>query len=601
MSASARSHAFPGLVESIARHAGERPRAPAFRFVDRAGRVKREIDWKGLEREGGRIAAALLGYGLAGRRVAIICPEAADFVVALTGCLLAGAVAVPLPAVATRRSAERIGAILATAAPAALIGAAATLAEPWIAARLGDGDVMGLAIDDLVRRRPCGLAAGGGGGAPALIQFTSGSTATPRGIELTHANLAANCAAIAEAYELDANSVGFSWLPLHHDMGLVGHVLTTFLVGGCSAIMNPLHFLQSPLSWLRQAGAQRATITSAPNFAYALCVQAAEREAISDLDLSALTTAVCGGEPVSPETMAGFCETFARFGFRKSAFAPSYGLAEATLLVASGRRPAGPSVHRRSAAAAGSPAVVTVGRAVRGCLLRIVDEAGSECGPGEIGEIEVSGTSVGTVIGEAAGAAAAVRTGDLGFIVGGELHVTGRRKELIILRGQNVFPADIEAAVLAADPCLKPGSIAAIGVNEGGTEALVVLDRNRPEDGAEPRSRPARPRRQRGRDQRQRVHAALGPAGRRGHAAAHDQRQAAAEPDRRNAGRRVDQTAGRRGRRRSLIKVAIDQRRQARLSPVDISAPAFGRTRSPAMPSSGRSVPCRGIPAPAAG
>ena len=256
----------------------------------------------------------------------------------------------PLPAVATRRSAERIGAILATAAPAALIGAAATLAEPWIAARLVDGDVISLAIDDLVAggadaaSRPAAEAR-----APALIQFTSGSTATPRGIELTHANLAANCAAIAEAYDLDANSVGFSWLPLHHDMGLVGHVLTTFLVGGCSAIMNPLHFLQSPLSWLRQAGAQRATITSAPNFAYALCVQAAEREAISDLDLSALTTAVCGGEPVSPETMAGFCETFGRFGFRKSAFAPSYGLAEATLLVASGRRPEGPSVHRRRA------------------------------------------------------------------------------------------------------------------------------------------------------------------------------------------------------------------------------------------------------------
>ena len=339
---------LPGLVESISRHAGERALAPAFRFVDRAGRVKRALDWGELYREGRRIAAALAAHRLPGRRVAIICPEPADFILALTGCLLAGAVAVPLPAVATRRSAERIGAILETAAPAALLGSAATLAEPWIAAFLGKDDgVLGLELDGLAGGEADAVPPAGKPRAPALIQFTSGSTATPRGVVLTHANLAANCAAIAEAYELDANSVGFSWLPLHHDMGLVGHVLTTFLVGGCSTIMNPLHFMQSPLSWLRQAGAQRATITSAPNFAYALCVQAAEREPPADIDLSALTTAVCGGEPVSAETMARFCEIFGRSGFRKSAFAPSYGLAEATLLVASGRRPDGPAAHRR--------------------------------------------------------------------------------------------------------------------------------------------------------------------------------------------------------------------------------------------------------------
>ena len=276
MSASARSQALAGARREHRSPCRGASAGAGFPLLDRVGRVKREIDWSGLEREGGRIAAALLGNrDLVGRRVAIICPEAADFVVALTGCLLGGAIAVPLPAVATRRSAERIGAILATAAPAALIGPAATLAEPWIATRLGDGDVMGLAIDDLVAAEADAIRAPSRPRrprAPALIQFTSGSTATPRGIELTHANLAANCAAIAEAYELDADSVGLSWLPLHHDMGLVGHVLTTFLVGGCSAIMNPLHFLQSPLSWLRQAGAQRATITSAPNFAYALCV-----------------------------------------------------------------------------------------------------------------------------------------------------------------------------------------------------------------------------------------------------------------------------------------------------------------------------------------
>jgi acyl-CoA synthetase (AMP-forming)/AMP-acid ligase II len=461
-----------GLAESVASHVAARGDAPAFRFLDRNGAVKREISWRGLHRDGCRIAARLATDRLAGQRVAIVCPEPADFVVALVGCLIAGSVAVPVPAVATRRSAERIGAIIRTAMPAAVIGSAGTLAEPWIAASLGGASV--LPLDALsAGETPQTAAPVPDPADPALVQFTSGSTATPRGVLLSHANLAANCAAIAEAYDLDAGSVGFSWLPLHHDMGLVGHVLATLFVGGCSVIMNPLHFLQSPLRWLRQAGEQRATITSAPNFAYALCVQAAEEADIDGLDLSSLTAAVCGGEPVSAETMTRFCETFARFGFRRSAFAPSYGLAEATLLVSSGRRRSGPVVHLRNAA--GAQPVVSVGRAVRGCAVRIVDGRGEDCADGEVGEIEVSGASVGVAAGEPGGKPGVVRTGDLGYLVNGELHVSGRSKELIILRGQNVFPADIEAAALAAGAGLRPGGVAAIGVSERGTEALVVL------------------------------------------------------------------------------------------------------------------------------
>jgi acyl-CoA synthetase (AMP-forming)/AMP-acid ligase II len=259
-------------------------------------------------------------------------------------------------------------------------------------------------------------------------------------------------------------------------------VLTTFLVGGCSVIMNPLYFLQSPLRWLRQAGAERATITSAPNFAYALCVQAvAAGKDVRGLDLASLAVAVCGGEPVSAETASRFSEAFAAHGFRRSAFAPSYGLAEATLLVASGRRLAGPGIHRRGGH--GSPPVVSVGKAVRGMAIRIVDETGRSCSEAEIGEIEVAGASVGTIMDGQQEAGATVRTGDLGYLLDGELYVTGRRKELIILRGQNVYPADIEAEALAADPRLKPGGVAAIGVAEGGTETLLVFVEVDPREG----------------------------------------------------------------------------------------------------------------------
>jgi acyl-CoA synthetase (AMP-forming)/AMP-acid ligase II len=442
------------IAARLARHAGERPSEVAFRFVGRHASEARTLSWGELLAEGRAIA--------------------------LAGCLLAGVVAVPVPGVATRRAAGRIRSIVAAAAPALLIAPERLLAQPWMADLLAPAGVAPQAIEGL-RAAQGGAHAGGRGDDRALMQFTSGSTGAPRGVALSNANLASNCRAIVAAYGLSAATRGFSWLPLHHDMGLVGHVLTPFFIGCRSTIMDPLLFLQSPLRWLRRAGEEGATITSAPNFAYQLCVRAAAAEgALDGIDLATVTAAVCGGEPVWPETVEAFSRAFAPAGFDRSAFAPSYGLAEATLLVSSGRRAGGPRVFsgtvRDDAAATGTAEVrsVLLGAPVDGVAVRIVDDEGRPVPEDTIGEIAISGPSVGRAADDFAPGDSRALTGDLGFLHGGELVVTGRRKELMILRGANVYPADAEAAASAADPAVNPAGVAAFGLVSDGTEEMVV-------------------------------------------------------------------------------------------------------------------------------
>jgi acyl-CoA synthetase (AMP-forming)/AMP-acid ligase II len=472
------------LASLILAHARSQPDGVAFRFLGRKSGQARNLTWRRLADDAVRIAGHLAASGLAGKPVAILCPDAGDFLPALAGCLLAGAVAVPTPPVSSRRSTGRIASIVKAACPEALLAGRGVMALPWVA-RLAEGRGMKvLRLEDLCDERSgVSLDYRDSPSAPALMQFTSGSTGEPAGVLLTNANIAANCAAIAEAYSLDRNTIGLSWLPLHHDMGLVGHVLTPLWLGCRSCIMEPLVFLQRPLSWLQRIGEELATITSAPNFAYELCSRAADTSEPPAMNLSSLATAVCGGEPVLWSTLERFAARFRPFGFERSAFAPSYGLAEATLLVASGKTPSGPRLQFAAAPANGVNASIgkwtSLGAPVRGVKVRIVEPGSDrEIGEGGFGEIEISGASVGRPIGEAQGGVAAagtLRTGDLGFMAGGSLVVTGRRKELIIIKGQNVFPADAEQAAVEASVLVVPGGAAAIGCEDAGSEALVVV------------------------------------------------------------------------------------------------------------------------------
>jgi acyl-CoA synthetase (AMP-forming)/AMP-acid ligase II len=342
----------------------------------------------------------------------------------------------------------------------------------------------------------------------AFLQFTSGSTGSPRGVVVTHGNILANERQIERAFGHaswaggDRHSVVISWLPLFHDMGLVGDVLQPLYVG-CPAIrMSPVAFLREPVLWLRAISEYRGTTSGAPNFAYDFCAEQVTAEEKKGLDLSSWQVAYNGAEPVRAETLDRFAAAFACCGFRPEAFFPCYGMAEATLFVSGG--PPGRVTARVSVSAAALEAnrllpcppsspdarqLIGCGRVAEGARVAIVDpQSDVECEPGQVGEIWVSSPSIAggywdrpeqtreTFQGRLAGAAGTfLRTGDAGFLLDGEVYIAGRLKDLIIIRGRNLYPQDVEAAVGRVVPCARANACAAFGIDVEGSERLAVV------------------------------------------------------------------------------------------------------------------------------
>ncbi len=457
--------------------------------IEHNGRT-RPMPYDELLREALAIGGALRARGLArGDRVTLVVPEVSDFIRAFFGIATAGLIPVPLvpPAHAgdlatfARQSrhllmASRAAAVVTSIDVAPLLdvgglpAAARVLPVPDLLPGPALDAPIAATLDDI-----------------ALLQFTSGSTAAPKGVVLTHTNLHANVSAIAgpEGLAIVAGDVGVSWLPLYHDMGLIGMLLTAVYTRSDVVILSPALFLKRPTAWLEALSCYRGTVSFAPNFAYDLCLRRVKASQIAALDLSAWRVAGCGAEPIRASTLRAFADQFAPAGFRASSFVPSYGLAEHSLAVAfscAGPRvdvvDAGRLVHDSVAvpaspdAPASMPAVrlVGCGRPFPGHEIRIVDENGAGLPQRHVGRIIAGGPSVmAGYFEDQAGTREVLQdgwlhTGDLGYLADGELYVCGRTKDVIIRHGRKYHPPDLESAIADLQG-LRPTGIVVFGIN----------------------------------------------------------------------------------------------------------------------------------------
>jgi acyl-CoA synthetase (AMP-forming)/AMP-acid ligase II/acyl carrier protein len=496
------------MVELLASQAADQPDGMAYMFLDdRDG--EQPITFGELDRRARLIAARLQLELKPGDRALLVYPAGLEFISAFFGCMYAGVVAVPATYPKPKRPMPRLQRIavdcdahvalstaqtLTTLDPELLSADAAT--NQWIAT-----DELNNDLAELWRRPTIDKSD------LAFLQYTSGSTSDPKGVMVSHANLLANLERIRQSFGIGdleedvASSTGVSWLPAYHDMGLIGGILTAMYMGGRTVLMSPTAFLQRPMRWLQAISDYHGIISGAPNFAYEYCVRRISAEERATLDLSRWRLAFCGAEPIRSETLVHFAEAFGDVGFKFKSFLPCYGLAESTLLVAGAdyrQEPKILAVNRAALAqhqvalACGEPdamiqRLVGCGAPVSDHTVVIVDpEHGTEVGEGEVGEILVQGPSVtqgywnrpeeteqefgATVPGREG---KFLRTGDLGFFRDRELFVTGRVKDVIIIRGSNHYPQDIEQSAEEAHPAVMPGAAFALADDSG--ERLVVV------------------------------------------------------------------------------------------------------------------------------
>lgn len=495
-------HLLPDILRCRAR---VDPLGPAYRFVD-ALDTEETYDNAELWRRVADIGATLESNELRGRPVLLLFPPGLDYVAALWACFVSGAIAVPAyppSPVALARTTRRLANIAANAEIAAVVTTRAvrSLAHPVLKAEPGFPSALWLDEFDWLdgaRWKPPDLAADD----IALYQYTSGSTGDPKGVVITHGDLIANSAMIAELYGSTEELHAVMWLPPYHDMGLVGALLQPIYAGGQATLMSPDGFIADPMQWLRLMSRYRGTIGAAPNFAYDLVVRKCRDADLVGLDLSSWRVAINGAERVDASTIDRFAERFSTVGLDPNVMVPSYGLAEATLVVTAtepgtaprrvvadrGELDAGRLVERLDASLP-VRTVVSSGRPPGGVDVCIVDESQQTLPEGAIGEIWVRGSSIATAyVGRPdlserllhARSDAGVdggtwlRTGDVGCLDGGELFVLGRSKDLIIVRGLNLHPDDIEQAVAGSHPLLRPGGVVAYPADDQGRETIGV-------------------------------------------------------------------------------------------------------------------------------
>ncbi len=495
------------LLEVLDWHVASHPDRPHVQLED-SDEHSEIITYQALRERALAVATGLRARGLqAGQTVAIMLPTGSAFFAAFFGTLYAGAVPVPIyppfrPA-QLEEHLRRQASILSNAQTALLV----TTEDSRRIARLVSGlvgTIQGVETVDGLSTHAAGLPPAVC--APddiALIQYTSGSTGDPKGVVLSHANLLANIRAIGEAMAVSSADVFVSWLPLYHDMGLIGAWLGTLYFAVLAVIMSPLRFLARPERWLWAIHRHRATLSAAPNFAYELCLRKIDDADISGLDLSSWRMAVNGAEPVSPDTVRGFEARFARFGFRPETMIPVYGLAECSVGLSFpplGRAPIIDHVQRAALVRTGTatPATasdltalefVACGHALRDHEIRIVDSAGHELEDRREGKLQFRGPSTtrGYLRNPAKNAelfsGTWLESGDLAYTASGDIFLTGRSKDIIIRAGRNIYPHEVEQAI-GNLPGVRRGCVVAFGSHDRvtGTERLIIVAETRIEE-----------------------------------------------------------------------------------------------------------------------
>ena len=492
------------IAERLQFWANECPDDLAYAYLDDGENVGRQLTFAELDVRAQSIAQHLLERGMQGQRALLLYPPCLDFIEAFFGCLYAGVVAVPGYPPRRNRSMGRIEAIAEDAGAAAALSNAYTI-DRTIAITDDDTRLAKLnwIATDSIESHNHSLDIAAHKNPLALLQYTSGSTGSPKGVMLSHENVMHNCSLITRAFQTDRTVIGCSWLPTYHDMGLIGGVLNPMYIGRATYLMSPMMFMQRPVRWLQAISKYRLTVSGGPNFAYDLCSQKITDEEIAELDLSSWQLAFNGAEPVRKSTLDTFAEKFGVCGFNRSVFYPCYGMAETTLIVTGGFPKDDVVLRCFDGSALDEKRVIVAapdgdkGRYVVGCgqvlaeedIVIVDPDTRTKLPEKRVGEVWISSPSVAqgywdkpelseeTFRAELAGdtSRSYLRSGDLGFFYEGELFITGRLKDMIIVRGVNRYPQDIEMTVERADQRLRSGAAAAFAVDVDGRERLIVV------------------------------------------------------------------------------------------------------------------------------
>ncbi|MBE9035923.1 fatty acyl-AMP ligase [aff. Roholtiella sp. LEGE 12411] len=497
---------FSTLVDALGKRARHQPDKKAYTFL-KDGEIETDtLNYQELEQLARAIAAQLQSFNASGQRALLLYQPGLEFIAAFFGCLYAGVIAVPVYPPRANQLMSRLLAIATDAEATFALTTTSVLAntQHWLLQNPELGQLHWLATDginvDMAQSWDEPIVSSD---TLAFLQYTSGSTGTPKGVMVSHGNLLSNCADLDLGWNHTPDSIIVTWLPTFHDMGLIYGVIEP-LYKGCSCyMMPPVSFLHKPVRWLQAISIYKGTHSGAPNFAYDLCVRKITSEQKATLDLRSWQMALNGAEPVRADVLQRFAETFKPCGFDLTAFCPGYGLAEATLKVAAARQQDAPvflqvdadalAQNRVMEARSDSQNVQTLvgcGRSEIDTEIAIVHpESFTKCQAAEVGEIWISGSTV--AVGywrksqqtqetfqatlKDTDSRTFLRTGDLGFIKDGELFVTGRLKDAIIIEGRNHYPQDIELTVENSHPALRKSCTAAFAVEVKGREQLVVV------------------------------------------------------------------------------------------------------------------------------